>query len=106
MEQQINTMIIREMENFIEESRQEFALSDKIYLNDSRDEKELEERYESLNLEEPQKMFVNDYIACIKTTGSRYSELSYMAGIRDAVKTLIHFGLINSAAKTLAKNNI
>lgn len=106
MEQQINIIIIREMENFIEESQQKLALSDEIYLNDSQDEKELEERYESLNLEKSQKMFVNDYIACIKTTGSRYSELSYMAGIRDTVKTLIRFGLINNTAKTVTKNNI
>lgn len=60
MEQQINIIIIREMENFIEESQQKLALSDEIYLNDSRDEKELEERYESLNLEKSQKMFVNE----------------------------------------------
>lgn len=106
MEQQIYTMIIREVENYIEASKREFALLNEIYLNDNRDEKELEERYESLNLEKSQKMIVNDYIACIKTAGSRYSELSYMAGIRDAVKTLIRFGLINSAAKTVTKNNI
>lgn len=103
MEQQINARIIMEMGQFMNNSQQELALSDETYQNDSRDEKELEERYESLNLTKRQKMLVNDYISCMKSANSRYSELSYVAGIRDAIRMFMRFGMLSNASVSATK---
>lgn len=98
MEQQISRLVIRETEKFMDKSQHELAISDEIYQNDCRDQKELEVRYEALNLTGEQRMLINDNIACIKSADSRYAELSYMAGILDTVKVLACWGLLKSPA--------
>lgn len=92
------------MEQYMNDSRQELAIADEIYLNDITDEKELERRYENLDLTTHQKILINDYIACVKSADSRYSDISYMAGIKDAVKMFDYLELLNASAYAETKN--
>ncbi len=103
MEKQINTWIIMEMGQFMDESQQKLALSDETYQNDCKDAKELEKQYEALNLTKRQKMLVNDYISCTKSADCRYSELSYIAGVKDTIKILMYLGLLNNTVISVSK---
>ena len=67
MEKLIEMMTNMGMEQFAENTRQELVLSDQVILKDLEDEKNLEQRYEEMDIPREQKMFVNDYIACMKT---------------------------------------
>ncbi len=90
----LDSLIHMKMERFLDESRQSSILEDEVYLKDIRDETELEQRYMQLDIPKTQKFLIDDYIACVKTAGIRYSELSYVAGIKDAVKMLVEEGLL------------
>lgn len=82
------------MEQFVDNTRQELVLSDKDFLKDIEDEKMLEQRYEELNLPQNQRMFLNDYISCMRTADSRYSDISYAAGVKDTIKMFIYLDLL------------
>lgn len=69
---------------------------DKTYANDCKDLKELEAKYEALDLSLSQRRLVNDYIACLETTRAREREISHMAGIRDALSILSSLGLLKT----------
>ena len=69
-------------------------MSDKIYLKDRKDERELDERFMELELEKKQRMLVNDYIACMQTAHNRYEDICYVAGVLDAVKMLNRLGVL------------
>lgn len=103
MEKKWVSQIIMELERFMDRSIQELAMSDETYRKDVRDEKALEERYESLDLTKSQKMLINDYIACMKSAASRYSELSYAAGIRDAIRIFMYCEIPNNAPSPASK---
>lgn len=94
MNKLIEDLIEKGMGNFMDVSRDALAQADEIYLNDRRDEDELEQRYESLGLTREQRIIINDYIACASTVNHRYADISYMAGIRDTVSILVSLGLI------------
>lgn len=94
MNKLIEDLIEKGMGNFMDVSRYILAQADEIYLNDRKDENELEQRYESLGLTREQRIIVNDYIACASTVNHRYANISYMAGIRDTVTMLVSLGLI------------
>lgn len=38
---------------------------------------------------------IDDYVACIQTTDARYADISYMAGLEDAIRLLKFLDLIN-----------
>lgn len=82
------------VEHFMKDTRQDLALSDKAFLRDKADETALEQRYEKLDMPKQQRILVNDYIACVKTAGSHYAKISYLAGIKDTIRILDHLGLI------------
>ena len=82
------------MEQFMDHSRQEFIMTDKVYLKDREDEGELEQRYMGLDLPDEKRNLINDYIACAKSCESRYADISYMAGIKDAVRMFACLGLL------------
>ena len=63
-------------------------------MHDIEDEGELERRYTNLDLPDEQRILINDYIACVKTCDNRYSDISYMAGIKDAVRMFVYLGLL------------
>lgn len=94
MNKLIEDLIEKGMGNFMDVSRDALAQADKIYLNDRKDENELELRYDNLDLTREQRIIINDYIACASTVNHRYADISYMAGIRDTVSMLVSLGLI------------
>ena len=94
MEKLLNRLIHKGLRGFMDERRQELALEDEVYLRDSADEEELEQRYIKLNLPKEQRLLINDYIACMKTAGSRYSDISYIAGVKDSVEMFVQLGLL------------
>lgn len=59
MEKLIEVMTNMGMEQFAENTRQELVLSDQVILKDLEDEKNLEQRYEEMDIPREQKMFVN-----------------------------------------------
>lgn len=65
------------------------AQEDEIYLSDRKDENELEQRYESLDLTREQRIIINDYIACASTVNHRFADISYMCGVKHAVDCLL-----------------
>ncbi len=94
MEQLINKLLEMGMGQFMDNSRQDLIMTDEVYLKDIEDEGELEQRYITLDLPEKERILINDYIACVKTCDNRYSDISYMAGIKDAVRMFTYLGLL------------
>lgn len=70
------------------------AMADEMYKADREAEDELEKRYESLDLTREQRIIINDYIACTSTVNHRYSDIAYMAGIKNTVTMFASLGLI------------
>ena len=94
MNKLIEELIKKGMGNFMDRSRDALAWADETYLNDRRDEHELERQYENLDLTKEQKKVINDYIACTLSSNQRYADISYMCGIKDTVSMLVSLGLI------------
>ena len=94
MEQLISKLLNMGMGQFMDNSRYDLVMTDEIYLHDIEDEGELERRYTNLDLPDEQRILINDYIACVKTCDNRYSDISYMAGIKDAVRMFVYLGLL------------
>ncbi|MCI8299448.1 MAG: hypothetical protein HFI69_03710 [Lachnospiraceae bacterium] len=94
MNKLIEDLIKKGMGNFMDRSRDALAWEDETYLNDRRDEKELERRYANLDLTKEQKKVMNDYVACTLSSNQRYADISYMCGIKDTVSMLVSLGLI------------
>ena len=63
---------------------------------DNEDLQYLEMRYDRLRMPYGTRMIVDDYIACMKTRDERYADLSYIAGLRDAIKLLKELGMLAS----------
>ena len=82
------------MGQYMDHSRQDLIMTDEVYLKDIEDEGELEQRYMRLDLPDKKRILINDYIACVKTCDNRYSDISYMAGIKDAVRMFVYLGLL------------
>ena len=94
MNKLIEELIKKGMGNSMDRSRDALAWADETYLNDRRDEKELERRYENLDLTKGQKKVINDYVACTLSSNQRYADISYMCGIKDTVSMLVSLRLI------------
>lgn len=94
MNKLIDDLIEKGMGNFMDRSRDALAWADEIYLNDIKDENELAQRYENLDLTKAQRKVINDYMACETTVNHRYADISYMCGIKDTVIILVSLGLI------------
>ena len=58
MNKLIEELIQKGMGNFMDRSRDALAWADEIYLNDIKDENELEQRYKSLDLTKEQKIII------------------------------------------------
>ena len=94
MNKLIEDVIEKGMGRLLDESRDEMAQADEVYLSDRKDEDELEKRYESLDLTREQKIIINDYIACASTVNHRFADISYMCGVKHAVGLLASLGVI------------
>ena len=94
MNKLIQDLIEKGMGNFMDRSRDALVWADEIYLNDIKDENELGQLYENLDLTKGQRKVINDYVACASTANHRYADISYMCGIKDTVSLLVSLGLI------------
>jgi hypothetical protein len=92
MKQLIEKIIKTGMEQFMDKTRAELKSQDNVYLKDMRDTAYLEQRYMELDLSKKQRMIIGDYIACMQTANNRYVDISYIAGIMDAVRCLSSWG--------------
>lgn len=80
----------------IDATRNKICAEDEVYQQDEKDLDELTRRFRNLDLPEHESMIINDYIACIQTVGCRYADISYMAGIEDAITLLKKMDLIKN----------
>lgn len=94
MDKLIEHLLKRELDYIIDENKEKLILSDEVYKKDTKDENELENKYLALDLSKQQRMIINDYIACIRTTKDRCIDLAYIAGIQDAIKLLNSLNLL------------
>ena len=86
-------IMLQNIEKMVME-QQRVDQNDSYIRQDNEDLKYLEERYEQLQLPYTVKRVIDDYIACMQTRDERYSDLSYAAGIRDAINLLKGMGMV------------
>ncbi len=94
MDKVINQLIQENIGQAIDKRRDRLLASDEMYQQDSVDAEDLLRRYETLNLERNNRMFINDLICCIETRDSRCADLSYLCGFSDAIKLLHELGIL------------
>ena len=80
----------------IDATRNKICAEDEIFQQDEKDLDELTKRVMDLDLPEHDRMIINDYIACLQTVDCRYADISYMAGIEDAITFLKKMDLIKN----------
>ena len=64
----------------------------------------LEERYSSLKIPYVIRRVVDDYIACLESRDERYADMSYVAGMGDAISLLTKMGMLNNQDQPLSIN--
>ena len=64
----------------------------------------LEERYSSLKIPYVIRRVVDDYIACLESRDERYADMSYVAGMGDAISLLTKMGMLNNQEQPLSIN--
>ena len=94
MDKVINQLIQENIGQAIDKRRDRLLASDEMYQQDSTDAEELLKRYEALNLERADRIFINDLICCIETRDNRCADLSYLCGFSDAIKLLHNLGVL------------
>ena len=72
-----------------EKGEQKIFESDEYIQQDNGDLDYLEERYSSLKIPYVIRRVVDDYIACLESRDERYADMSYVAGMGDAISLLI-----------------
>lgn len=92
------------IEKMIGERRKKILDSDKYIQQDNGDLDYLEERYSSLKIPYVMRRVVDDYIACLESRDERYADMSYMAGVGDAISLLIKIGMLDNLNQTLSTN--
>ena len=80
----------------IDNTRNKLCAADEIYQQDEKDLEELSRRYLELNIPKQDRRLINDYIACLQTVDGRYADISYIAGMEDAIFVLKQLDLIKS----------
>ena len=91
MDKVINQLIQENIGQAIDKRRDRLLASDEMYQQDSTDAEDLLKRYEALNLERADRIFINDLI---ETRDSRCADLSYLCGFSDAIKLLHNLGIL------------
>lgn len=89
MDKLFETLYKHGVGDLIDISRNKLMLKDTVYQHDLKDLIELEGRYEQLDLSFDHRIMIGDYLACMQTVQARACDLSYMAGLKDAI-TLFH----------------
>lgn len=94
MDEFIKALIKEHLGSFMDKSRDRLALTDKDYVKDNNDADMLEDRYKALNLNESDRMIIDDYIACLLSRESLMADISYFSGVSDSIKLLHKIGAI------------
>lgn len=87
----------------MKERKKRLYASDEYIQQDNGDLIYLEKRYNELEIPYVLKRVIDDYIACLESRDERYADLSYVAGMGDAILMLNNMGLLKSQEK-LAMN--
>ena len=96
LENKTEIVIANYIETMMEERRQRIFASDEYIQQDNGDLDYLEERYNSLNIPYTIRRVIDDYIACLESRDERYADMSYVAGMGDAISLLINMGVLNN----------
>lgn len=102
MEDLISKVLDFGMGNVIDKSRDPLLVQDEIYKQDCKDLSELDDRYKELDLTAEQRMIIDDYMACLSSANCRACDVTYMAGIRDAILFLNQVGLLKNNQEDVA----
>lgn len=94
MDKFVKKLVKNHLGTFMDKSIDALALADEDYKNDLADSEELEKRYESLNLEDKDRIIINDYIACLMTREHKMRDIAYLAGVADSIKLFNELGAI------------
>ena len=98
MDSFVDLLIERGMGTLMDQSRDELAASDAACREFERKEEEAERRFRSIGLKDGEAAAAEEYLECMRINGHRYADISYMAGIRDAVLLLASLGALRDAA--------
>lgn len=101
MDNVINQLIQENIGQAIDKRRDRLLINDEMYQQDCTDVEDLLKRYEALDLKRPERLLINDLIACIESRNNRCSDLSYLCGFSDAIKLLHNLGIIKDFEKCL-----
>ena len=96
MENKNEAVIANYIEKMMGERRQKIFESDEYIQQDNGDLDYLEERYSSLKIPYVIRRVVDDYIACLESRDERYADMSYVAGMGDAISLLTKMGMLNN----------
>ena len=102
MENKNEAVITNYIEKMMGERRQKIFESDEYIQQDNGDLDYLEERYSSLKIPYVIRRVVDDYIACLESRDERYADMSYVAGMGDAISLLIKMGMLNNQEQPLS----
>lgn len=72
----------------LRESIEKINSTDPDIMQDNSDLKDLERRYESLNIPNKDRRIIDDYIACIYSMSERLETLMYYEGMKNASSNL------------------
>ncbi len=82
------------LQKFTTDTREEIAQSDSIYKLQEEKVLEAEEKYKALNLSEEAREIIEKYADEIAALEQRYADLSYLAGIKDALVIFEGIGVL------------
>lgn len=95
----VKALLNNKIEKMLLESRERMNTADEYLCQDNADLKDLEKRYENLNIPSGVNRIIEDYIACMRSHEERLSELSYYSGIVDAINLMKTMGIIIAPQK-------
>ena len=89
-------VIANYIENRMKERKENIFNSDEYIQQDNVDLIYLEERYSNLDIPHVIRRVIDDYIACLESRNERYADMSYVAGMGDAISLLKNMGKLNN----------
>ena len=102
MENKTEIVIANYIETMMKERRQRIFASDEYIQQDNGDLVYLEERNNNRKIPHTIRRGIDDYIACLEARDERYADMSYVAGMGDAIKMLMNMGVLNNQGQGLA----
>ena len=92
------SMMQRQLDNGfgvkIDFTREEFLKKDETYQAQTIETNKSEEEFMRLKLLDEEKRVIENYIAHIQREASRYADISYFAGMKDAIRMMVDMGFI------------